>query len=291
LNQLSEENQGQEMDNELQEEIKRIEKKISQEQVKYLLTGEYDKGKAVLSIFSGAGGREAEDWTAMLSRMYQRYAERSGFKTKILARSFGEPGGPEGRIALKSIVMEIDGRYAYGYLKRESGVHRLVRISPFSEQHLRHTSFALVEVLPELTREKEAEIEIDPKDLRIDTFRASGPGGQHVNKRESAIRITHLPTGMKVSCQLERLQGSNRDQALKLLKARLYQAEQKKEKKALAKFKEDPKAAWGKQIRSYVIQPYQMVKDYRTKVETSQIDEVLDGSLEKFIEAEIRLND
>jgi len=291
LNQLSEEDRDQGIDNELQEEIKGIAKRINREQVKYLLTGEYDKGKAILSIFSGAGGREAEDWTAMLSRMYQRYAERSGFKIKILACSFGEPGGPESRTALKSIVMEIDGRYAYGYLKRESGVHRLVRISPFSEQHLRHTSFALVEVLPELTREKEAEIEIDSKDLRVDTFRSSGPGGQHVNKRESAIRITHLPTGITASCQSERLQGSNRDQALKMLKVRLYQAEQKKERKTLAKFKEDPKAAWGKQIRSYVIQPYQMIKDYRTKVETSRIDEVLDGSLEKFIEAEIRLND
>ncbi len=291
MNQLSEEDRDQGIDNELQEEIKGIAKRINREQVKYLLTGEYDKGKAILSIFSGAGGREAEDWTAMLSRMYQRYAERSGFKIKILACSFGEPGGPESRTALKSIVMEIDGRYAYGYLKRESGVHRLVRISPFSEQHLRHTSFALVEVLPELTREKEAEIEIDSKDLRVDTFRSSGPGGQHVNKRESAIRITHLPTGITASCQSERLQGSNRDQALKMLKVRLYQAEQKKERKTLAKFKEDPKAAWGKQIRSYVIQPYQMIKDYRTKVETSRIDEVLDGSLEKFIEAEIRLND
>ena len=248
LNQLSEGNRDQGIDSELQEEIERIAKSMNREQVKHLLTGEYDKGKAVLSIFSGAGGREAEDWTAMLSRMYQRYAERSNFKTKILARSFGESGGPESRIALKSITMEIDGRYAYGYLKRESGVHRLVRISPFSEQSLRHTSFALVEVLPELTREKEAEMEIDPKDLRVDTFRASGPGGQHVNKRESAIRITHLPTGMKVSCQSERLQGSNRDQALKLLKTRLHQIEQKKERKTLAKFKEDPKAAWGKQI-------------------------------------------
>ena len=291
MNQLSEEDRDQGIDNELQEEIKGIAKRINRERIKYLLTGEYDKGKAILSIFSGAGGREAEDWTAMLSRMYQRYAERSGFKIKILACSFGEAGGPESRIALKSIVMEIDGRYAYGYLKRESGVHRLVRISPFSEQHLRHTSFALVEVLPELTKEKEAEIEIDSKDLRVDTFRSSGPGGQHVNKRESAIRVTHLPTGITASCQSERLQGSNREQALKMLKVRLYQAGQKKEKKTLAKFKEDPKAAWGKQIRSYVIQPYQMVKDYRTKVETSRIDEVLDGSLEKFIEAEIRLND
>jgi len=242
-----------------------------------------------LSIYSGAGGQDAQDWATILLRMYERYCQQKEFKTKILEQSFGEAGGPEGRIGTKSATLEIKGKYAFGFLKKETGVHRLVRISPFSPQKLRHTSFTLIEVLPEISKIDEEEMKISPDDLRIDVFRASGPGGQYVNKRESAIRITHLPTNIVVSCQNERLQGLNKDKAMKLLYAKLYQRKEEERQKEIKEVKGKPVSAeWGSQIRSYVLHPYKMVKDLRTNIETSNVEAVLDGNLNEFIEAEIK---
>jgi len=277
------------LEKELEEKYQILERKIEKEEFRVFLSGKYDKGSAIISLYSGAGGVDAQDWVALLLRMYERYCQGQGFKTKILHQSFGEPGGPEGRIGIKQVTFEIQGLYAYGFLKKESGVHRLVRISPFSAQKLRHTSFALVEVLPVLPKEIEKEIEIKPKDLRIDTFRSSGPGGQYVNKRESAVRITHLPTGITAACQAERLQGLNREKALKLLYSKLYQFKLVEKQKVAVKIKgEAVSASWGNQIRSYVLHPYKLVKDLRTGVETSNVEEILDGNLDQFIEAEIK---
>jgi len=274
----------------LEKEIEKFEKKLEKLETKAFLSGRYDRGNAILSIYSGAGGQDAQDWAAMLLRMYQRYGDLKGFKVNILHQSFGEGGGPEGRIGIKSATIEIKGKYAYGFLKKETGVHRLVRLSPFSAKSLRHTSFVLAEVLPELSKAEDSEIELNPDELRVDTFRASGPGGQYVNKRESAIRITHLPTNVVVSCQSERLQGLNRDKALKVLKAKLFQLKKEQSKKELKEIKgNNISASWGNQIRSYVFHPYKLVKDLRTDVETSQVEDVLDGNLEEFIEAEIKL--
>jgi peptide chain release factor 2 len=225
----------------------------------------------------------------MLLRMYLRYADRRDFSAKVLHQSFGDPG-PEGRIGTKSATVEIKGNLAYGLLKRENGVHRLVRISPFSSQSLRHTSFVMVEVMPEISKADEKEIKINPEELIIETFRASGPGGQYVNRRESAVRITHLPTKITVSCQSERLQGQNRDTAMKLLYAKLFQLKKKEREKELEKIKgKAVSIEWGNQIRSYVLHPYRMVKDARTSVETADTESVLDGDIDQFIEAEIRL--
>lgn len=225
----------------------------------------------------------------MLLRMYERYCAKKGFKIFVLHQSFGEAGGPEGRIGIKSATLEIKGNYAYGIFKKETGVHRLVRISPFSSQKLRHTSFALVEVLPEI-KGKDVEIDIKPDDLKVDTFRASGPGGQYVNKRESAIRITHLPTGITVSSQSERLQGKNRENAMKVLYAKLYQLKESQRAKKIKEIKGGAvSASWGNQIRSYVLHPYKLVKDLRTQYETSDAEGVLDGELDEFVEAEIKI--
>jgi len=284
---LTEEDEG--LTEEITKQLEQLDREIKKEEVRGLLKGKYDFGKAFLNIEAGAGGREAEDWVAMLLRMYQRYAERQNWKVKIQGETFGEPGGPDGRIGIKSVTLEIKGKYAYGYLKEESGVHRLVRISPFSEQGLRHTSFALVEVLPEL---EEKEVEINPRDLRVDTFRASGPGGQYVNRRESAVRVTHLPTGLTASCQSERLQGMNRATAMSMLAAKLQRKKEKEQKKELADLSSQGKeASWGQQIRSYVLHPYQMVRDHRTGIKTSRTEAVLDGELTLFIEEEIRKDD
>ena len=272
-----------------EEEFERFEEKLKQKELQVFLSGKYEKGNAVLSIYSGAGGQDAQDWATLLLRMYLKHCDGRGFKTKILHQSFGEAGGPEGRIGTKSVTLEIKGVYAYGFLRKESGVHRLVRISPFSAQALRHTSFALVEVLPEISKAEQEQLKIRPADLKIETFRASGPGGQYVNKRESAVRITHLPTKITVASQSERLQGLNREKAMKLLYAKIYQLKEKEKEKELEKIKGRPVSiGWGNQIRSYVLHPYKLVKDLRTGVETSNIESVLDGNLEQFIEAEIR---
>ncbi len=275
---------------EVAEKIEQLNKKIKKQEIEVFLSSKYDKGNAILSIYSGAGGQDAQDWATMLLRMYERYCQEKGFKTKILHQSFGEGGGPDGRVGTKSVTLEIKGKFAYGFLKKENGVHRLVRISPFSPQDLRHTSFTLVEILPDISQAKEEEIEVKPEDLKIDTFRASGPGGQYVNRRESAIRVTHLPTNIVVSCQSERLQGLNREKAMKLLYAKLYQLKQKEQQKKVKDIKGDTVSAeWGSQIRSYVLHPYKMVKDLRTDVETSDVDGVLDGDLDEFINAEIKI--
>jgi len=248
-------------------------------------SGPYDKGNATLSVYAGAGGKDAEDWAALLLRMYRRFAEKRGWHVKTIHEHWGEYQGPGGW-GIKNATIAIQAPYAYGYLKRESGVHRLVRISPFSSASLRHTSFALVDVMPEFVAPEE--VEIRPEDLKIDFFRSSGPGGQNVNKRETAVRITHLPTGLQVASQRERSQESNRDTAMSLLRSKLYQlhlARQESERQGVRQ--EKVKIEWGSQIRSYVMHPYQMVKDHRTDTETSQIDKVLDGDLDAFIEAEI----
>jgi peptide chain release factor 2 len=274
---------------ELEMKLAALESRFAKEELRIFLSGKYDERNALLSLYAGAGGQDAQDWAAMLLRMYERYCVKKGFKTKILFQSFGEPS-PEGRIGIKSVTVEIEGPYAYGFLKGENGVHRLVRISPFSAQKLRHTSFARVEVLPDLEKDIEKELLIRPEDLRIETFRASGPGGQYVNRRETAVRITHLPTGISVSCQSERLQQLNREKAMKLLYAKLYQQkceEQQKEKNQLRG--KTISAEWGNQVRNYVLHPYKLVRDLRTKVETSEVERVLDGELDEFIEAEIRL--
>ncbi|MFH1820516.1 MAG: peptide chain release factor 2 [Candidatus Nealsonbacteria bacterium] len=267
-------------------DIEQFKKILEQKEIQVFLSGKYDRGAALLSIVPGAGGQDAQDWATMLSRMYVRYCERQGFSVKALHQSFGESSA-EGRVGTKSVTLEIRGTFAFGFLKKENGVHRLVRQSPFSAKSLRHTSFAMVEVMPEISSDED--LEIKPEDLRIDTYRASGPGGQNVNKRESAIRITHLPTNLMVSCQLERLQGKNKEQAMKMLRAKLYQLKEREKAKEMAKLKgKQVLIEWGSQIRSYVLHPYKLVKDLRTQVETSDAEGVLDGKLEQFIEAEVK---
>lgn len=265
--------------------------KIEKEEFKTFLSGKYDKKNALLEIFSGAGGQDAKDWATMLLRMYERYCQKKGLKAQILHQSFGEGGGPDGRIGTKSVTLEIKGNYAYGFLKKEGGVHRLVRISPFNAQKLRQTSFALVEVLPEIN-EGESEIEIKPEDIKLDTFKSSGPGGQYVNKTESAVRLTHIPTGITVACQTERSQMKNREHAMKILYAKLHQLQSEKHVKELQSIKGDAiSASWGNQIRSYVLHPYQMVKDLRTEFETNDTQGVLDGQIDDFIQTELKLPD
>ena len=289
LSDLKELSEEKELAGEIEEKIKGLEKKIKEKEFQIFLSGKYDKGNAILSIFAGAGGQDAQDWATMLLRMYERYSAFKGFKTKVLHQSFGEAGGPEGRIGTKQATLEIKGKYSYGFLKKESGVHRLVRISPFSPQKLRHTSFALVEILPEIKIET-SEIKIKPEELKIDFYRASGPGGQYVNKRETSVRITHLPTGIVVSCQSERLQGENRKRAQEMLLSKLHQLKEEEKKKEISKIKgKKVSIEWGNRIRSYVLHPYKLVKDLRTGIETSNVETVLDGNLDNFIEAEIKI--
>ncbi len=262
---------------------------LAKKEVLVFLSGKYDRYNCVLTIHSGAGGQDAQDWGAMLSRMYQRYCERRGFKAAILHESFGD-GVCDGRIGYKEVSIHIRGPLAYGYLKKETGVHRLVRLSPFNAKHLRQTSFALVEVFPEFPQSELKNLEIKPEDLRTDFYRSSGPGGQYVNKRESAVRITHIPTGLFATCQTERLQGQNRDRAMELLKMKLFHLMQEERADELSKIKGDRvSASWGNQIRNYVMDPYKLVKDTRTGVETAQVDEVLDGDLDEFVAAEIKI--
>lgn len=275
---------------ELKKNYVALEKKISEEERKNFLSGPYDKGNALLQIFAGAGGQDAQDWARILLRMYQRYCEQKGWQTKIIAQSFGS-GVWAGEPGIKEVTLEIKGKFAYGLLKGEKGVHRLVRLSPFSPQKLRHTSFARVDVLPEIKKIEDLEIKINPKDLKIETFRASGPGGQYVNRRESAVRITHLPTGLVASSQVERLQGLNRERAMKILYAKLFEIQKEKLKREKAKLAgKKPPAAWGHQVRSYVFQPYQMVKDLRTGVEVNDVQRVLDGELDEFIAAQVKMH-
>lgn len=272
--------------NGLQELVRRFETAATEEELvalesQTLLSGPYDENNAIFSIHAGAGGTDAQDWAAMLLEMYRRYAERKNFSYKILQQSLGEEAG------IKSVTVELNGRYAYGLLKNEAGVHRLVRLSPFNADHLRQTSFALVEVIPELQLSQD--IGLDEKELKIDTFRASGHGGQGVNTTDSAVRITHLPTGLVATCQNERSQLQNKQQALTILKGKLAALRLKEAQTTTAQLKGDHiEAGWGNQIRSYVLHPYKQVKDHRTGVVASNPSDVLAGKLDKFIEAELR---
>jgi peptide chain release factor 2 len=243
--------------------------------------GKYDKGDSILSIISGAGGVDAEDFAQILFTMYLKYIEKKGWGYKVIHSNENDHGG------LRNIVVEVSGKNAYGNLKNESGVHRLVRISPFNAKQLRHTSFALVEVIPKFDK-KDTEIEIKPDDIRVEFARSSGPGGQNVNKRETAVRIVHITTNIAVHCDAERSQAQNKEKAMEILKAKLYVLEEvrkKKEAEGLS-FSKDTEIEWGSQIRSYVLHPYKMVKDHRTNVETAKVDDVLDGEIDEFIDAE-----
>jgi len=259
-------------------ELDAAEKTLTELEFQLQLSGEYDNRNAILAVHAGAGGTESQDWAEMLLRMYLRWGERRGFKVEILDNTEGEEAG------IKSATIEIDGAYAYGYLKSERGVHRLVRQSPFDSSHSRHTSFAKVEVLPEV--EAGGEIEINPDDVKIDVFRSSGAGGQNVQKNSTAVRLTHLPTGIVVTCQNERSQGRNRDSAMKVLESRLLELQLLREEEEKAKLKgEHVDMGWGNQIRSYVLHPYKMIKDHRTGYETSDTIAVLDGELDGFMAA------
>jgi peptide chain release factor 2 len=266
---------------ELETEVARLEERVGNLEFETLLSGPHDHDKVIFTIFAGAGGTEAQDWVSILYRMYQRWCETRRFKTEVLDLSEGEEAG------IKSVTLAVDGPYAYGYLKSEKGTHRLVRLSPFDSAHRRHTSFASVEVYPQV--EDVGEIEIPANDIEIETYRASSAGGQNVQKNATAIRIRHLPSGLVVTCQNERSLTQNRENAMKVLRARLLALREEERAKEIAALKgERVKAEWGQQIRSYVLHPYQMVKDHRTDFETSRTDEVLNGSLDGFIEAYLR---
>jgi peptide chain release factor 2 len=262
---------------ELDQETKKIESEVALREFEAKLSGPYDRGNALLAIHAGAGGTDSQDWAEMLQRMYLRWAERKGYSTDILDLTSGEEAG------IKSATISIDGRYAYGYLRSEKGVHRLVRLSPFDSAHRRHTSFAMVEILPQV--EEDSQVDINQDDLRIDVFRSSGAGGQNVQKNSTAIRITHLPTGIVVSCQNERSQLQNKQNAMTVLRSRLLEIKQREQEEKMSELRgEYQKAEWGSQIRSYVLHPYQMVKDHRTDFEKGNIQAVLDGDIDGFIE-------
>ena len=266
---------------EVQEELDTFVNKLESMRIKTLLSGEYDKNNAILKLNAGAGGTESCDWAGMLYRMYTRWAERKGFSVEVLDYLDGDEAG------IKSVTFQVNGENAYGYLKSEKGVHRLVRISPFNAQGKRQTSFVSLDVMPDI--EDDIDIEIRDEDLRIDTYRSSGAGGQHINKTSSAIRITHLPTGIVVQCQNERSQFQNKDKAMQMLKAKLYLLEQQKNAEKLSGIRGDVKEiGWGNQIRSYVMQPYTLVKDHRTNTEVSNVNGVLDGNLDPFINAYLK---
>lgn len=265
----------------IEEEVSSIEVELKKRETRMLLSGRHDRDNAVLAIHAGAGGTDSQDWAAMLQRMYLRWTEKRGYKTEILDSSEGEEAG------IKSVTILVNGEYAYGYMRPEKGVHRLVRLSPFDSAHRRHTSFALVEVLPQVVTD--SDIVIDPNNLRIDTYRSAGAGGQNVQKNETAIRITHIPTGIVVTCQNERSQSQNKANAMRVLRARLLDIKRQQKEEELAQIKGDHiKAEWGSQIRSYVLHPYQMVKDHRTNYEKGNADSVLDGDIDEFIEAYLR---
>lgn len=266
---------------EIQKELSNVEKELDQLEFELMLSGEHDHNDAILEIHSGAGGTEAQDWAQMLLRMYLRWCEKRDYKAETVDMLQGEEAG------IKSVTILVKGEYSYGYLRAEAGIHRLVRLSPFDANHRRHTSFASVSVYPDI--EDEVEIEIKDEDLRIDTYRSGGHGGQHVNVTDSAVRITHLPTGIVVSCQNERSQHKNRELAMKVLRARLYEMEMEKKAEEMAKIRgEMQDIAFGSQIRSYVFHPYRMVKDLRTGVEMGDVERVMDGDLDEFIVAYLK---
>ncbi|RUM91370.1 MAG: peptide chain release factor 2 [Thermovibrio sp.] len=281
LIEMAEEENEKELLDEVEENLKEIEESLNKLEIKKLLSGEYDKNNAIVTIHAGAGGTESCDWAQMLMRMYFRWAERKGFNVEILDIQENEEAG------IKSATFLVKGNYAYGLLKSEHGTHRLVRISPFDANARRHTSFCGVIVVPEI--DDDVEVEIREEDLRIDTYRSSGAGGQHVNTTDSAVRITHIPTGIVVTCQSERSQIQNRQRALKILKARLYELKMREREEKLAQARGEHKSiAWGNQIRSYVFQPYQLVKDHRTGTETSNVQSVMDGDIDQFIETYLK---
>ena len=270
------------IEDDLQKEVLALQEEIGKREFDAMLAGEYDRGDALLAIHAGAGGNDAQDWAEMLQRMYLRWAEKRGYKTETLDLTPGEEAG------IKSTTISISGLYAYGYLRSEKGVHRLVRISPFDSSNRRHTSFVLVEILPHV--DDDHDININPNDLRIDTFRSGGAGGQSVQKNDTAVRITHLPTGIVASCQNERSQTQNREMALKVLKGRLVALKQQERKGKIEELRgEYQKAEWGSQIRSYVLHPYHMVKDHRTEFEMGNTEAVLNGDLDPFIENYLRM--
>ncbi len=278
LAELGEEGEDEDTLKEVRSLLPELEQKVAKMEFARMLSGEHDANNAIVSINAGAGGTEAQDWAEMLLRMFLRFCEKKGFRTEITDYQPGEEAG------VKGVTFTVEGDYAYGYLRAEMGIHRLVRISPFDSNARRHTSFCSVFVFPELS--DDIEVEVNEKDLKVDTYRSSGAGGQHVNKTDSAIRITHVPTGIVVACQNERSQHKNRATALKQLKARLYELEvRKKEEEAAAISGEKKEIGWGSQIRSYVLHPYRMVKDHRTGYEVGNTDAVLDGEIEGFIEA------
>jgi peptide chain release factor 2 len=262
----------------IEKELDGIASQLDELESQLSFRGEYDARNAILAIHAGAGGTESQDWAEMLMRMYLRWAERRGYQAQVLDTSLGDEAG------IKSTVIAVNGDYAFGYLKSEHGVHRLVRLSPFDSDHARHTSFALVEVMPEA--EENIDLTIDPDDIKVETFRSSGPGGQHMQKTSSAVRLTHLPSGIVVTCQSERSQHMNKDFAFKILRARLLEKEMEKREEEKSRLKgKRIEAGWGNQIRSYVLHPYRMVKDHRTGYETGRAEAVLDGELDDFIDA------
>ncbi|MDW7679669.1 MAG: peptide chain release factor 2 [bacterium] len=276
MRELTEQEEDNQFLEELHTETEKLKSCLDSVEFESMLDDPDDRLNAILTIHPGAGGTESQDWALMLMRMYMRWIERKGFQAEVLDLQSGEEAG------IKSVTLDVTGKYAYGYLKAETGVHRLVRISPFDANSRRHTSFASIFVYPEV--DKQIEIDVNPNDLRVDTYRASGAGGQHVNKTSSAVRITHLPTGIVVQCQSERSQHMNRENAMKILLSRLYQKRKEEEEQKLQELENSKKEiAWGSQIRSYVFHPYNLVKDHRTRVETSNINDVMDGNLDQFI--------
>ncbi len=267
---------------ELEAEVDTIERELGKRSFQTMLSGKHDEGDAILAIHAGAGGTDSQDWAEMLQRMYLRWAEERGFKTEILDMTEGEEAG------IKSVTVAVSGRYAYGYLRSEKGVHRLVRLSPFDAAHRRHTSFALVEVLPQVAMD-DSDAQINPADIEVEVYRSSSAGGQNVQKNSTAVRIRHIPTGIVVTCQNERSQTQNRESAMSVLRARLLELQQAKQDAEIAILRGDyTKAEWGSQIRSYVLHPYQLVKDHRTDYEMGNAQAVLDGALDGFMEAWLR---
>ena len=279
---LANEEQDEDLEPEIEQASHALQKELEKLEIQVLFSGPYDDHDCILTLHAGAGGTEAQDWTDMLYRMYSRFCEKNGFKCEVMDFLDGEEAG------LKSITLAIEGPHAYGHFRAERGVHRLVRISPFDASARRHTSFASADVMPQV--QEDNEVEINPDDLKIDTYRSGGAGGQHVNKTDSAVRITHLPTGIVVQCQDERSQYNNKDRAIKLLKARLLEEKVKERERELAEIRgEHAEIGWGSQIRSYVFQPYRLVKDHRTNVESGNVDAVMDGDLLTFISGYLKM--